>query len=126
MSTQRGWFQAMYSAGVSILVTLTACDGTTEPPSGPAVAVVVDAAGRAAPENVTSARVVFIGGSGDSVRVQYGTTDQPTHSTPYRVASSGHDTIIVLGIQPSTTYQFQLESRRNGLTQVSTVCTFKT
>jgi hypothetical protein len=105
------------------LVVATACGQTSE---GPASPVVIAAAGRAVPENVTSARVVFSTRPGDSVRVSYWADDQSMHSTPYRLARSSVDTIIVLGLRSSASYEYRVEARRNAVERASAAGNFAT
>lgn len=108
---------------VAALLLLAACDRIG---GGPATPVAISAAGRAVPENVNSARVVFSTRLGDSVRVIWWSRDGRADSTPYRLARSVMDTISALGLQTVTAYDYQVEARRSGRVRASKRGTFTT
>lgn len=107
---------------IPLLFIAAACAGG----EGPATPKVVSADGRAVPENVTSARVVFSTRLGDSVRVSYWQEEGGIRATPYRLARSEVDTINVLGLRTSTTYGYRVEARRNDIVRNSKDGSFTT
>jgi hypothetical protein len=114
-----------YGAVMVLMLLATEC-GRSPGRLDPATPVVLAAAGRAVPENVTSARVVFSTQLGDSVRVSVWSNDGPIQSTPYRLARSPIDTIIVLGLRSSANYAYRVEAKRNATVRASAGGTFAT
>lgn len=74
-------------------------------------------------ENALSMRVVFAAPDADSVRVAYQAAGGPVRYTPF-VASGASDTIVVLGLKPTTSYLYQINARAGGADQLSETGTF--
>src|ERR1051325_5580553 len=103
MLTQSVQYRVVAVSALSLL--LSSCsDGPITPPVAHAAPVLLSAAGRVAPENALSAKVAYTATAGDSVRFVYLNAAGRVDSTPYRVARSGVDTIVVLGLRASTAY----------------------
>jgi hypothetical protein len=109
------------------LLALAGChDAPTAPASGSVSISNVDAIQRTAPENVLSAPVVFQAQGADSVRIAYAATGGPRQETPLLPATDAPDTIVLLGLRPSTTYSYRVEAVTGGETSFSDVRSFKT
>ena len=70
----------------------------------------VGAVQREAPENVLAVPVLYLALGADSVRVVYAPAGGAEERTPVRPATDVEDTVVLLGLQPSTTYQYRLEA----------------
>jgi hypothetical protein len=101
------------------------------PPAPPPVEIPaptsVKAAGSEIPANVLSASVIFtLAGAVDSVRVSYLETGGTLQATPVFPGIEGTDTIMVLGLKPSTTYLYQVTVYSGGAAKTSASSTFTT
>ena len=96
------------------------------PPPDPGTPVALAAYGRANPENVLSARVVFSVTDADSVRVRFQSGGVPLQATSFRPAKDGTDTIIVLGLRPNRVYQYEVEAVADGISRRSAQGSLKT
>jgi Arylsulfotransferase (ASST) len=118
---------AACGAGAAMMAA-AACgnDGPTQS-SGTRVGITdVDVISRAAPENVLSAPVVFQVEGADSVRVLYAPLGGSARPTPARPATDTPDTLVLLGLQPRTTYVYRLQAFAGSEVSYSATRTFVT
>ena len=114
-----------FPAAIGGLLLFSACVDTTGPVE-PGTPFDVDATVGVPPDNVLSARVSFSIESADSVRVVYETAGGTAQSTPFTLATGGMDTVVVLGLRPSTEYRYHVEARAGGGIRSSKSSTFRT
>jgi hypothetical protein len=83
----------------------SACGGKNVPPSSPSIGPrILSAKVSKNRHNVLSSAVIFRADQVDSARVVYWSTEQPADSTPTVKVSGQSDTIVTLGLRPSTRY----------------------
>jgi Arylsulfotransferase (ASST) len=114
------------ASSVCVALSLAACERVVEPPPTTGIPVAVAAFGRSAPENVLSARVMFIVSNADSARVRYQSVNGPIQTTPFHPAKDGTDTVIVLGLRPNTLYRYDVEAIAAGVARRSGGASFQT
>jgi hypothetical protein len=91
----------------AVALLLAACGGELFAPPGPPT---IGAAGAVAnPANALSLLAVLDTEHGDSARVRFRVDGAPAEWTPFRAIRRGSDTLPVLGLQPGTRYQLQVE-----------------
>jgi hypothetical protein len=120
--------------GISLVVVgmgLSACNESATRSISPdntvgAIASFVIATPGAGSENVLSAHLTFTISGADSVRAVYKDANGVTGSTPFRTSGTVADTVLILGLRPSTTYSAYIEGDRNGVASRSEPVTFQT
>ncbi len=124
----------MYSRTLKYLnlgsvVAFAACSDSGSPPTGattnPIVPSLISAVAGVPPENVLAVKVAFDATGADSVHVTY-QTGATVDATPFHTAVAGTDTIVVLGLRPSTSYQVIVEAITHGMNRSSTPMTVQT
>jgi hypothetical protein len=100
---RRRWV-AVVGLGAAIGAT-SACGGNNLAQSPDSVPRVLSATASPNPHNALSADIVFRADQADSARVMYWSGDLTADSTPYTRVSGRQDTIVPLGLRPSTSYR---------------------
>ena len=109
-------------------LTLAGChDNPIAPPPTQGAPISVAADTPIPPNNVLSALVSFTTTvAPDSVRVSFQADGGPSQTTPYRAGTAGADTIAILGLKATTTYQYQVDAYSTGMLRSSSIATFRT
>lgn len=121
--------RTLVAAGTGIVVASACHDSPIAPQKEVSVLVSVSVTAQtpAPPANVLSAVVTFTTTAApDSVRVSFQTSGGQPQTTPYRAGRLGADTIDVLGLKASTTYQYQVDIYSGGTLRSSTAASFTT
>jgi arylsulfate sulfotransferase len=118
-----------FVAALALTIVVAACGndnhGTNAPtaPTAPTFATVAVAAN---PNNVLSAIVTANVTSADSARVSYWTASEAPRYTPYSADIGSNGRLVVLGLRPSTPYEFAIEATNGSGTVTSDTVTLTT
>ena len=121
----------LVAASLTLALVLNACGddnkGVNNPPESPAITGLTVAAND---NNALSAIATLSAANADSARVVYWTGSDPKQSTPFSTSVGAQGgaagRFVVLGLLPSTEYNFAVEAVGNGNTATSDTTTFTT
>jgi hypothetical protein len=92
----------------------------------PVVPSLTSAVAGAPPNNVLAVTVSFDATGADSVRAVYQASNGSAEATPFHAAQSGLDSILVLGLRPTTLYQIRIEAVTSGRSETSAATAIRT
>ena len=92
----------------------------------PVVPSLTSAVAGVPPNNVLAVTVSFDATGADSVRAVYQAAGDGAETTPFRAVRGGLDSILVLGLRPTTAYQIRIEAITTGRSATSAATSIRT